>query len=708
VIGGTSVSSPQDAVAYALQPRSIAIIGASEHANKVGGRPIAYLQRFGFAGRIYPINPNRDSVQGLRAYRDVAALPEVPDLAIIATPASSVLSAVDACAALGVKVAIVMASGFGETANQESIQAEREMVARARAAGMRIVGPNCQGLANFSTGTIASFSTILGETEAADGPIAIVSQSGVMSAVPYGLLRARGIGVRHAHSTGNDADVTLSEMAVAVIKDPAVRLLLLYIESIRDPDTLALAARLARERDVPVIAVKSGRTSRGQAAARSHTGALATEDRVVDAFFRSHAIWRARDVHELVGGVELYLKGWRPRGRGLVAISNSGATCVMAADLAEEVKLELPALAPETTAQLAAKLPSFATVTNPIDVTAALLADSALFGDVLSTVGADPATDLLFIGMSVAGEGYDVEAFVRDAAAFSARSDKPIVVAAPQERIAAQFHSAGIPTFPNHTEAIGFLAQLVDHTDLMRRPVRPPPAAIEVRVPCGLAPFLSEFESLAFLQQYGLPTVPCRLCRTSDEARSAAIALRLPVVLKACSSSLPHKSDQGLVMVGLDSEAAVALAFEELSARLRRLSLSCDGILVAPVVKGRRELMIGARIDPTFGPVVLVGDGGKYVEALGDFTVLLPPFDVDDVRRALLGLRIAPILHGVRGEPPLDIDPLCRAAVRLGQIITAGATTIASIDINPMMVAAAGESFAIVDALVERANVLRA
>jgi acyl-CoA synthetase (NDP forming) len=379
----------------------------------------------------------------------------------------------------------------------------------------------------------------------------------------------------------------------------------------------------------------------------------------------------------------------------------------MAADLAEEVKLELPALAPETTAKLAAKLPSFATVTNPIDVTAALLADSALFGDVLSTVGADPATDLLFVGMSVAGEGYDVEAFVRDAAAFAARSDKPIVVAAPQDRIAARFHSAGIPTFANQTEAIRLLAQLVDHTDLMRRPVRSAPAAIEVVVPCGPSRFLSELESLAFLQRYGLPTVPCRLCRSSEDARSAAAELGMPVVLKACSPSLPHKSDQRLVIGGLESDAAVARAFEELWNRLRRLNMSSDGILVAPLVKGRRELMLGAHVDPTFGPVVIVGDGGKYVEALGDFTVLMPPFDADDVRRALMELRIAPILRGVRGEPALDIEPFGRAAVRLGQIITAGAKTITSIDINPMIIAAAGEPFAIVDALVERTPLMR-
>lgn len=718
-------------VSHALEPKSIAIIGASDQPNKVGGRPIAYLQRFGFGGRIYPINPNRESVQGLRTYRDLTALPESPDLAIIATPAQTAIAAVDACAAAGVKVALVMASGFGETSSEEAIDAERRMVARARAAGMRMIGPNCQGLANFATGAIASFSTILGEVEPADGPVAIVSQSGVMSAVPYGLLRARGIGIRHSHSTGNDADVTLSELAAAVVSDPAVRLLLLYIESIRDPDNLARTARIARERDVPIIAVKSGRTARGQAAARSHTGAMASEDRVVDAFFQKHGIWRARDVHELVSGVDLYLKEWRPRGRGLVAVSNSGATCVMAADLAEEVKLELPPLSGETMTQLAARLPRFATLTNPIDLTAALLTDSSLFGQVLTILAADPATDMLFVGMSVAGEGYDVDGFAHDAAAFANNGGQPIVVAAPQEDVAATFRSAGIPTFGNQTEAVRLLAQLVDHADLIRRAKREIPtlhgepknshyfgSADTNREPEGAHSrdgthirsadlqvrrrFLSEYDSLEFLKHHGLPTVACRLCRSEEHARSAAVELGFPVVVKACSPAVPHKSDHDLVMLGLDSEAAVAHAFNNVNDRLRRLEIAADGVLVAPMVQGRRELMLGARVDRTFGPIVLIGDGGKYVEALGDFTVLIPPFGIDDVCRAVMGLRIAPILAGVRGEAAIELGPLAQAAIRLGQIITSHAAHIATIDINPAIVGASGEPLIIVDALIEQ------
>ncbi|OYW57493.1 MAG: CoA-binding protein, partial [Rhizobiales bacterium 12-68-15] len=328
----------------ALNPKSIAVIGASENPNKIGGRPLLYLSRFGYRGKVYPINPNRTEVQGLAAAPSLLDLPEAPELAIIAVPGAAAVEALDACGETGVKLALMMSSGFGESEGGDGMAQQEAMVARARARGMRVVGPNSQGLANFGTGAIASFSTMFIEVEPKDGPVGIVSQSGAMSVVPYGLLRGRGIGVRHAHATGNDCDVTVCELAMAVADDPAVRLLLLYLESIPDPKHLAEAARIARRRGVPVIALKSGRSAAGQAAARSHTGALANEDAVVDAFLEQHGIWRARDTGDLVHAAELYLKGWKPEGRRLVAISNSGATCVLAADAASAQGLTLDAL----------------------------------------------------------------------------------------------------------------------------------------------------------------------------------------------------------------------------------------------------------------------------------------------------------------------------------------------------------------------------
>lgn len=700
VESGPAVKEP-GLLSAALNPRSIAVVGASDNSNKIGGRPLLYLARFGYKGRVYPINPHRAEVQGLRAYPDIFSLPETPDLTIVAVPSPSVGAAVADCAARGVGAAIVMASGYGETADTSAIAAQDAMVQRARAAGMRLIGPNSQGLANFGTGAVASFSTMFLQVEPLDGPVGIISQSGMMSTAPYGLLRSRGIGVRHAHATGNDADVTLPELALAVVQDPEVRLLLLYIESIKDPDRLAEVAAIARERDVPIVAVKTGRTARGQAAARSHTGALANEDRVVDAFFKRHGIWRARDVHELVAGAELYLKGWRPKAGRLVVVSNSGASCVMAADAVQDNHLDLATLSDRTVSALSAQLPSFATATNPIDVTAALLTDSQLLGRILGILSDDPAFDLLLLAIPVAGTGYDVPAFAKAASDFAARTAKPAIVAAPQESVAARFHDAGVPTFANQSEAMAVLAQLVHHVRIMRRPATPTFSLPAPSFPAGGSTFLDEAESFDFLSGQGMPMVSHRLCRTEGEAKEAYRHFGGAVALKACSSAFPHKSDHGLVILDVHDEVEVAAAFASLQERLRALGYD-GGVLVAPMITSRRELVLGAKVDRTFGPVLMIGDGGRYVEALGDIALLIAPASVEDVREALIGLRVAPLLQRVRGEPPLDVEAFCAAAVRLSHIIVAFSDRIASIDLNPVMIGRQGEGVVIVDALVER------
>src|SRR3954469_11823115 len=358
----------------ALAPRSIAVIGASDNPHKVGGRPILYLQRYGYRGAVYPVNPGRAPVQGLRAFPRLEDLPEAPELAIVAVAGEEAVRAVESCAAQGVKVAVVMASGFGET-GAEGLRVQEALVETARRAGMRLIGPNCQGLANFATGVVANFSTIFHELEGRDGPVAIVSQSGANSQAIYQLVRDKGLGVRHVPATGNEADVTVAELAGAVLADPGVRLILLYMESIRDPQVLAEVAEEARRRDVPIVAMKAGRTASGRRAAQSHTGALATEDRVVDAFFERHAIWRAADPQELVAAAELYVSGRRPRGTRLVFVSNSGASCVMAADHAEMRGIPLAQVPKE---KLKGVLPGFAALDNPIDVTGALLGNPKL------------------------------------------------------------------------------------------------------------------------------------------------------------------------------------------------------------------------------------------------------------------------------------------------------------------------------------------
>ncbi len=678
-------------------PRSIAVIGASENPDKIGGRPLYYLGKYGFQGKVYGINPKRTETQGFPTFPSLDALPEVPEAAIVVVPGTSAVTAVEQCAKAGVKVCVVMASGFSETSSEEGRLGEQRMREVARAAGMRVIGPNSQGLANFGTGAVLSFSSMFIEIPPMDGPVGIVSQSGAMSVVPYYMLRKRGIGVRYAHATGNDCDVTVAELAAEMATDPELRVLLMYLESVPNPAPLAEAARIARERGLPIVALKSGRTSAGQQAAKSHTGALANEDRVVDAFLERHGIWRANDLRELVHATELYLKGWKPSGRRLVAISNSGAVCVMSADAATRANMPIAPLAADTKAELASILPSFATSTNPIDITAALLTDSGLFGAILPVVARDPAADAFLIGIPVAGAAYDVEAFARDTAAFAEETGKPTVAAITQDEVAAPFKARGVPVFQTEAEAVSALAQFVAHHELMRDakptlPVRPAVA--------GAQRMLNEAESLARLHAAGVPVMRHQLCRTADEAAEAFRALGGKVVVKGCSRDVAHKSELGLVALGLENEAAVREAFGRMRATLERQKLAFDGVLVAAMAKGRRELMIGAHVDPVFGPVVVIGDGGKYVEAMPDSTLLLPPFQEADVARALDRLRIAPLLRGVRGEAPLDVEAFCRAATAVGRLMAAPDCAIVSLDVNPVLVGSAGEGCRALDGVV--------
>jgi acetate---CoA ligase (ADP-forming) len=692
----------------ALDPRSVAIIGASENPNKVGGRPVHYLDKFGFKGKIYPINPSRPEVQGYRCYKSLADLPEAPEMVIVAVAGDNAIGAVADCAARGVKIAVVMASGFGEVDAVAGKAKERRMVEVAHKAGMRIVGPNSQGLANFGTGAIASFSTMFMDMERAEGHVAMLSQSGALSTVPVGFLRQRGIGVRHTHATGNDADISVGELAVAVAEDPEVKLLLLYLESIPETKYLEELAAVALDRDLPIIALKSGRSEAGRQAAQSHTGALANEDRVVDAFLEHHGIWRAPDMRGLVEATELYLKGWRPGGRRLVAISNSGAVCVLTADAATAVGMPMAKLAPETDKKLKGILPSFATTTNPIDLTAALLSNGRLFGDILPVIAEDPAADAFLIGVPVAGPGYDVEAFARDAAAFGKQTGKPLVVAATQHSVADQFSFEGCSVFPTETEAVTALHQFLAHRELMARTIArkatrakttPAKAPLSQALPAATM-MLNEADSLALLAARGIPVVPHRLCRSCAEVIAAFEAIGGPVVVKGCSSDIAHKSELGLVKLGVRTREEAGEVWAVMEGIIRKQGARFDGVIIAAMAGGRREIMIGAHRDPVFGPVVAVGDGGKYVEIFRDTTLLLPPFSKDDAREALGRLRIAPLFAGVRGEPPMDVDALCEAVVKVGELMLDPAAGVMSLDLNPVLLDSAGRGCVVVDSVV--------
>lgn len=692
-------------LAGALRPRHVAVIGATEDSNRVGGRPLHYLRKFGFAGDVYPVNPKRDTVQGYKAYPSLDAVPQTPDVAVVAVGSDHVPDVIRQCAARGVRSAVLMSSGFGET-GPAGMQRQRELLAQARSLGVRLVGPNAQGIANFQNGAVLNFSTMFMEVQPKDGPVAIVSQSGAASVMPYAMLRERGVGVRYVIASGNDVDVSVSELALAAAADPEIRVLLLYIESLADPALLAEAARIAHARGAAVVALKSGRSAHGAKAAASHTGALVNDDTVVGAFLESLGIWRADDVHGLVNSVELYLACGMRSAQRLVVMSHSGAVGVLCADTAERLGLPLAELDAGTVQSLARIMPGFATAQNPVDLTASLMTDGGMFARTLDALASDPQGDMFMIGVPVAGEGYDVTGMANDTARFLRRTSKPVVVSAPQAAVRDAFRAAGVPVFGHETDALDALHQVSRHAALLARAQRR--GAIARGEPTTIehsSPMLSEAESLALLARAGLPVVPHRLCADASEAIAAWRELGPDVVVKACSAAIPHKSEHGLVFVDCRTEQDVALAFEQCVARVRRMDKRLDGVLVARRVRGQREFALGVRQDAMFGTVVMVSDGGKYVEALRDFAALLYPFSEQDVLDKLAGLRIAPILAGVRGEPPVDVQAVARSAMALGRFAAANAASIASIDVNPLIAGVQDEGAWAVDAVVERAGV---
>jgi acyl-CoA synthetase (NDP forming) len=483
-----------------------------------------------------------------------------------------------------------------------------------------------------------------------------------------------------------------------------VKLLLLYLEGIPDPERLAQVGEIARERELPVLVLKSGRTAAGQTASRSHTGSLATEDRVVDAFLKHHGLMRVDDVGGLVDAAELYLKGWRPKGRRLVVISNSGTACVLSADAATSVGLSIDPLLDSTRARLGKILPGFATTTNPVDITAALLSNSRLFGDILPVIAEDPRADAFMISVPVAGRGYDVDAFAMDAAEFAKLTGKPIAITAPQPTVANRFKQAGLPVYVKESAAIAALNQFISHHELIAHARRERKGNSRPRThgaASETASTLNEAESLELLASYGVKVVDHVLCHSEDDAAAAKRKYPGPVVVKACSRRVTHKSDLGLVRLRVSSEQEVRDAYRNVVAAAATHSIELDGVIVAPMISNvRREMIVGAHYDPTFGPVVVVGDGGMYVEVLPDTRILMPDASRGEIGQALRSLRIGPILDGVRGEKPMDVDALCDAVDAVTKCITDGARGIQSIDINPLIVLDQGRGCVAVDGVV--------
>lgn len=687
--------------------QAVAVLGASDDPTKFSGRPYQLLRQGGFAGRVYAVNPTRATVQGDRAWPDLASLPEVPDLVVIGVPAARLADAARDCAAAGVKAAVIFAGGLAET-GEEGRALEAGIAAIARAAGMRLLGPNCMGAMNLRARLYATFSNTAEDPapELGDGGIGVVSQSGALG--NFMLTRAfdAGIPVEKWITTGNEADIEFAEALDALLDDPRLRGVVGYLEGARDGPRLRAALERAQAARVPVALIKVGATEEGGRAVRSHTDALVGDDAVYEALFRRTGLRRAHTVEDLLELGRVFSTGARSRGRKLLLASISGGVGVIMAEAAVRAGLTLPPISAGCAAALRARLP-FLSPSNPLDVTGQGGADFALLRDALEMGGEDTGADMVicFLGR-VARHEETVTAYLDLLDAMQAERPDVLFLTAgmftpEQER---RFRARGRLAFADPSRAVACAETLAALNESFATAPEPAPdlAALRLPRPAGTP---DEAEGYAMLARAGVPVPDHRIAKDAAEAEAAARALGGPVALKVLSGDLPHKSDMGGVRLNVAPEAA-AEAFAAMLADVSRLAphATLRGALVMPMATAFEELVIGARIDPQLGPVVMAGLGGVFVEVLGDVAVREAPVSEASALEMLRGLKAAPLLEGARGRPSRGLPAAAAALAALSRLAAANADWLGSIEINPFALGPEGAGGLALDCAVSLAD----
>ncbi len=670
-----------------LSPRSIAMIGASNHAYRIGGLIFANLKR-AFDGALYPVNPTDQEVMGLRAYPAIAALPEPVDLAVIAVPGKMVADVVEEAAAAGVGGAVIVTSGFAEVGGEGAEWQARLSEISART-GIRLIGPNCIGYMNLHGGVMANFSLDPSQDLPKSGGVALVSQSGGFGSYIAMMAIKAGLGLGWFVSTGNEADSSVAMVLRHLVDRPEVKVLLAAVETLRHPDVFLETAERALELDKPIVLLKAGRSDEAARAAMSHTGSIAGSAEVLDAVCRQYGVHIAGSMQEMLDLGLMFEAGKRTKGRRVAIVTTSGGAGVLLADEASRAGLSVPEFPAEEQAQLLALMPQpfFGNVANPVDTTAQVVAMPEALGNLLGHLGASPSVDMI---APVAWEQAKVH--IDGVIALDAATDKPVSLLC--TGTVPRVSEAHIPLYldPGRTmQALGALArQSLDKPDICRAMATDAARATRARVLLAAEPgrtVLMEHEGKRLFAEYGIPVTRETLVSTPEEAAAAAWDIGGRVALKFMSPQLLHKSDAGGLRlgVGVDRVAHEAEAMlDEVAAKAP--DASCAGILVQEMLPARMELTIGLKRDPVFGPMVVVGLGGLMVEVMSEVAMLRAPFSEQAARNVISGLCGGRIVSSRRGLDPQELDAVVAIVTGLGQMALE-LPEIAEVDINPVRVA---------------------
>ena len=674
-----------------LRPRSIAVVGASTDPASLGAKTLATLVDNGYPGALYPVHPKYGEVAGLRAYPSVRDVPAGTDIAIVAVAAPRVAGVIEDCGAAGVPFAVVLTSGFGEVGG-DGPRLQQQLVEVAERCGVRMTGPNSLGFLNRTDSVAAGFGVGMeGRSRPEPGGLAILSQSGGMGLSILNRATLSGVGVSRFVSTGNEADLTLVDFIESAIEDPHTQVIAAYAETIRDAGRLVELGHRAAEVGKPIIMAKIGQSEAGSRAVESHTGSLAGADIVYDAAFVESGILRVDDLEDMFDLATFLLRGRVPKGNRVAVVTQSGGGGAWLADALERQGLALAAASTGLQAELQAFVPDFGSVLNPVDLTASGISIEA-FASVIKAISDSGEYDAIVVLMPLLDVSEDA------IAGLAAVTELPLLGFShwlPTPALRPRLGALEIPYVTSPQRAGRILAAAARLGDAWRTPApAEPPAPVVVRATGDEA--ASDAATFALVEAAELTLVPWLRVSSREEAVHAAAELGHPVAMKLSADGVVHKSDVGGVHLGLGDDLSVEAAWEALAGIADTLGVPPRALVQAMAPKGV-EVIVGAKVDPAFGPVVMVGAGGIYAEVLHDVQVRLAPVSQPEARAMIDDLRIAPVLHGARGQEPADLDALAAVVSRLSAAAAAWQESIAEIDLNPVIVLAAGQGVRIVD-----------
>jgi acyl-CoA synthetase (NDP forming) len=699
-----------------FEPASVAVIGASSDAASISARPLRMLRQHGYAGGLYPVNPRYDELFGLKTYPNIATVPGPVDLALLVVPASVVVGVLEECAAAGVGCAMVITSGFAESGSMGK-QLQQDIAGLVARTGLRVCGPNSEGVYHPANGLCATFSPAVdpdhgfNPASAQPGPIAVVSQSGGLAFALLNHAHDRGLGVGAVVSTGNEVDLGWADYVDYLLDEPTTRVVLSFVESLKKPERLVEVARKAARLRKPILVAKIGRSEAGRRAAASHTGSLVGPDAAYSAAFRQLGIIRVDDVDEMLDLAAYFSVGRLPEGRSVAVLTASGGAGAWLADACATRGLELPPPEPADQQTIRDFIPEYGSVQNPVDITAQAALGGG-FERALGILAHSPRFAVVLAVVTLVREERFFETLpeVREAVAdassaivyYSYTRGSPASIAALAE--------LGIPCFSTPARAGRALQAAVGYAEFLRRADsmavfgsdRPSP--LRWTPPAGP---LSETGARAYLAPLGVPSPEDRLARSTDEAVAAFHALGgCAVAIKVQSPELPHKTNVGGVRLGLRTAAEVGAGFDEMlqTVRQARPDAGIEGVLVqrmAPVKGGGVEAFVAARRQPLLGPLVVVGLGGVEVESMADIAMRLAPVSLAEAHAMIQELRGAALLRGTRGRPAADVDALADTVVRISELAVALPPNVKNVELNPLLVREAGQGVLMLDAAIE-------